>query len=175
MKRKGCWRSYERHVLDLDPILVRMSERGLPVNDQKRIEFGQKIDAMAEELNGRIQALVPEEVKPLHSPGGTGYRKDPQGRRGRRQHHPRRAAGDLGEAGVRGRRPEPGQSRALGEGAAVQFEQLGADRGLHPVPRPPDAEGTPDGPGHDLEARVERNWPSAPATSFTNGWSRSAS
>jgi hypothetical protein len=78
MKQKGCWRSYEQHVLGLDPILVHMSERGMPINEPKRSEFGSKVDLLAQELTAKVQSLVPDQVKPTHSPAGTGYKKDPK-------------------------------------------------------------------------------------------------
>jgi len=76
MKRRGVWRSYEEHVLGLDPILVRMSERGISVDNQKRLEFGQELDKDAIEITNEIQALVPEAVKPIHPKEG--YKKVPK-------------------------------------------------------------------------------------------------
>lgn len=152
MKSKGCWRSYERHVLKLNPVLERMSERGIPLNDAKRAVFGQKIDAMATELTGKIQELVPEEVKPVHSPGNSGYKRDPKDavEGGATTHNGMPAIWakrefDTGDVNLP-------QALPLDQGASVQPEQHRADQDLYPLPRPPHADRAPQREGDDLEA-----------------------
>ncbi len=76
MKRRGVWRSYEEHVLGLDPILVNMTGRGINVDDTARQEFGVELDKEAGEIAVEIQALVPEPVKPIHPKEG--YKKTPK-------------------------------------------------------------------------------------------------
>lgn len=75
MKARGIWRSYERHVMGLDPVLSRMSQRGLPIQDEKRQEFAIELDQELGRINAEIQKIVPDEVKNIHPKDG--YKKDP--------------------------------------------------------------------------------------------------
>ncbi len=75
MKAKGIWRSYERHVLGLEPLLSRMSQRGLPIQDDKRREFAVELDRELERIDAEIQKIVPDEIKNVHPKDG--YKKDP--------------------------------------------------------------------------------------------------
>jgi DNA polymerase I-like protein with 3'-5' exonuclease and polymerase domains len=76
MQKRGCWRSYERHVLMLDPILVKMSNRGIPVNEEKRQAFKQELTVQSEAIGTEIQQIVPDEIKNIHPKEG--YKKDPK-------------------------------------------------------------------------------------------------
>ena len=76
LKARGAWRSYERHVLEFDPILVRMCERGIPVNDARRRQFGEELEAKGQQIEGEIQGLVPDGVRDVHPPKG--YKKQPK-------------------------------------------------------------------------------------------------
>lgn len=75
MRKRQCWRSYERHVLTLDPILVQMSNRGIPVDEEKRQTFRQDLTTRSQAIDAEIQQIVPDEIKNIHPKEG--YKKDP--------------------------------------------------------------------------------------------------
>jgi len=67
---RTLWEGYERHVFQLSTVLDKMSARGIPVNDTKRVEFGLWLDAQKLKLESEIQALVADEVKNTHPKEG---------------------------------------------------------------------------------------------------------
>lgn len=69
------WEGYSRHVFQLGPVLDRMSARGIPINDTKRVEFGHWLDEQKVKLESDIQSMVPEAVKGLHP--AVGYKRLP--------------------------------------------------------------------------------------------------
>jgi uracil-DNA glycosylase family 4 len=72
LKDGGLWRGYERHILKLEPILAKMSARGMPVDPARysevRFELSCRVDGGLE----RLQALVPIECKTTKT-----YKKKP--------------------------------------------------------------------------------------------------
>ena len=63
MQEKGIWRGYSQHVLKLNPILERMSERGMPVD---QVSFGEVVALLKRDFaaaKAEMQRLVPFEVK----------------------------------------------------------------------------------------------------------------
>jgi DNA polymerase I-like protein with 3'-5' exonuclease and polymerase domains len=76
LKACGAWRSYDRHVFQFDPILVRMCERGVPINDASRKEFGAELEAKGRELEAEIEHYVPDAVRGVRPPKG--YKKPPK-------------------------------------------------------------------------------------------------
>ena len=77
LKKRGVWRGYERHVLRMEPILLNMSERGMPVDPGRHAEVFADLEQIKGELWGRMQALVPDEVRAIHPKQG--YKKEPKG------------------------------------------------------------------------------------------------
>ena len=73
IRKIGIWPGYDRHILKLSRVLDRMSERGIPVNDQARMEFGALLDKDKAQMERDIQARVPEQNRPLHPKQG--YKK----------------------------------------------------------------------------------------------------
>lgn len=77
LKDGGLYKAYERHIVMLEPILSRMSERGMPVNptryDEVRFELSCRVDGGLEEL----QELVPLQCKPTKA-----YKKTPKDTKG---------------------------------------------------------------------------------------------
>ena len=173
MRQKGCWRSYEQHVLGLEPILVRMSERGLPINNQKRLEVRAE-----DRRNG---------ARPDRSDAGPGARRDQahalarghrvqeesEGRCGRRTDHAQRGPCGVGQAQLRDRGAGFGARAPVGQSSALQLEQFRADQKLHPLSRASHSKGAPDRTGHHRKTSL-KSWPKEPATSSTPGWWRSA-
>jgi uracil-DNA glycosylase family 4 len=76
MAARGVWDSYLRRVHSLRPILTAMSERGIPVNDGRRIAFGSELEAAMRVEYEDMQALVPEESRNVHPKQG--YKKAPK-------------------------------------------------------------------------------------------------
>lgn len=72
---RSLWEGYSRHVFQLGPVLDRMSQRGIPINDTKRVEFGHWLDEQKVQLEANIQSMVPEVLKGLHP--ATGYKRLP--------------------------------------------------------------------------------------------------
>ena len=74
--QRNIWEGYERHIFGLQPILRKMSARGLPIDNQAREELGVAIDQLKEATFNDLQSMHPDELKnclPKH-----GYIRDPQ-------------------------------------------------------------------------------------------------
>lgn len=73
LKEAGIWNGYQRHILQLEPILSRMSQRGMPVDpkryDEVKFELSCRVDGGLEE----IQKLVPLDCKKIQI-----YKKEPK-------------------------------------------------------------------------------------------------
>lgn len=63
MRERGVWRGYERHVMSLNPILERMSQRGMPVDPDAFAEVVAALERDFAAAKARMQELVPFEVK----------------------------------------------------------------------------------------------------------------
>lgn len=75
LRKRGLYEGYERHVRRLNPILVRASHRGLPVDDRGRAALRAALVDVRDHVRGEIQALVPPEVLKLEPKQG--YAKTP--------------------------------------------------------------------------------------------------
>jgi uracil-DNA glycosylase family 4 len=75
LKRAGAWRSYDRHARRLDIVLRSMSKRGIPVNDQRRMELGREVEISRDQAFLEIQELVPDCLKKIE-PKPAGYGND---------------------------------------------------------------------------------------------------
>ncbi len=54
---------YQDQVVRLAPVLDRMSARGIPVDDQRRLELDKEFTATLERLESEMQGMFPEEIK----------------------------------------------------------------------------------------------------------------
>ena len=63
LHEKGLWRAYERHLVRLNPILERMSERGMPVDADAFAAVIATLEGDFEAARAQMQSLVPYEVK----------------------------------------------------------------------------------------------------------------
>jgi DNA polymerase family A len=63
MIERGIWRGYERHVVALNPVLERMSERGMPVEPAAFDAVVARLEGDFAASRGLMQTLVPFEVK----------------------------------------------------------------------------------------------------------------
>ena len=70
LQARGILESYERYVRDFHPILQRMADRGLPVNNERRLALREELTKARAEVDGRIQAKVPDTVRKLHPKQG---------------------------------------------------------------------------------------------------------
>lgn len=80
LQSKGVWVGYERQVIGLEPVLVSMSKRGIPVNDEKRQALGVRIAEAREQKRTESQTLWPEALRKYHP--AAGYKKPPQDKTG---------------------------------------------------------------------------------------------
>lgn len=76
LRKRGVERGYNRHVLQLWPVLVKASDRGVPVNDQARKDFAVVLDDSKKKVYGEMQTLVPDEVRRIHPT--LGYKREPK-------------------------------------------------------------------------------------------------
>src|SRR6267142_1624874 len=76
LRKRGLGDGYERLVYQVRPILDRMQDRGIPINDTKRLAFGLELDKAAAELYEQMQALVPDELKNVEPKQG--YKRTPK-------------------------------------------------------------------------------------------------
>jgi DNA polymerase I-like protein with 3'-5' exonuclease and polymerase domains len=63
LHEKGLWRGYERHIVQLNPVLERMSMRGMPVDPD---QFKVVTDTITNDFRAekeKMQSLVPLELK----------------------------------------------------------------------------------------------------------------
>jgi uracil-DNA glycosylase family 4 len=63
MKEKGVWEGYRRYVYDLNIVTSKMSARGFPVDNDKRLEVQEGIQVRRDALNDEMQEAFPKELK----------------------------------------------------------------------------------------------------------------
>ncbi len=66
LKQAGQWELYEKHAVDLHPILRRASKRGVMIDLQLRAELREEFRAKLKELLWDAQGMVPTERKRFH-------------------------------------------------------------------------------------------------------------
>ena len=76
LKLNGLWDVYEADVVKIDPILVHMSERGMPVDSAVRLEKAIELDRRLSLTVVEMEVLVPQTARRL-SPK-EGYAKAPK-------------------------------------------------------------------------------------------------
>lgn len=59
LKKVGRWGVYERDVVRIDPILHFMTERGMPINLEVRLDRANKLAQRQREILSQIESLVP--------------------------------------------------------------------------------------------------------------------
>lgn len=82
MKNRKIWDGYMRHILQLDPILLRASERGMPINEPNRLALRVELLVEKEAINQKLQEAYPDELKTT-SPE-EGYVREPEDKTGLR-------------------------------------------------------------------------------------------
>lgn len=78
MKEAGTWYTYDRHIHDVYHLRLRPAwvEKGFPINPEKYVEVGEKLEKLAEKLEVELQEEIPNELKNI-SPK-EGYKKTPK-------------------------------------------------------------------------------------------------
>lgn len=85
LRKTGLWDVYQKDVLDLEPILVHMTERGMPVDAEVRLDRAEKLAQLLTGTRAAMEGLVPlqarriehvyvntpKETQGLHSRPGT--------------------------------------------------------------------------------------------------------
>ncbi len=66
----SLWSGYLEQVVQLSPVLDRMSARGIPVDNTRRMELDKEFTATLQRVGGELQGLVPESLKGLHPKEG---------------------------------------------------------------------------------------------------------
>ena len=59
LRRTGLWDVYQRDVLDLEPILLHMHEKGMPVDGQVRLDRAITLDQELRKTRDAMEAAVP--------------------------------------------------------------------------------------------------------------------
>ena len=65
LERLGMWEAYDRHRRQLEPVLLGMTERGVPVDETERLRLKAAFEQEKELAEAELQGMVPEELKPL--------------------------------------------------------------------------------------------------------------
>lgn len=66
LRKRGALDSYLRHVQGLVPVLDKMQERGIPIDEKVQTELKIELRRETRILGGQLQAMVPIEVKDKH-------------------------------------------------------------------------------------------------------------
>lgn len=77
LEARGLNGGYDQFVMQLEPVLQDMSERGMPVSRVAFDEAKAKLEQAQSEAWAAIQALVPDEVRACNPKQG--YKKEPKG------------------------------------------------------------------------------------------------
>lgn len=72
----SLWEGYTDQVSKLAPVLDRMSIRGIPVDNDERLELDVQFIKTLEDLGQSSQSMVPESIRPIHPKEG--YKRDPK-------------------------------------------------------------------------------------------------
>jgi len=63
LRQRGLWNGYERHIVRLWPILSAAADRGIPVDDGRRVELGQHVDGLRAGVDQELQGMFPDECR----------------------------------------------------------------------------------------------------------------
>ena len=61
---------YDRHIVELDTELAKMSARGMPVDEKRRWDAAVKLDGLLRGVREKMQAAVPDDLKPIQPKNG---------------------------------------------------------------------------------------------------------
>lgn len=75
MTEAGQWAIFERHMVDLDPLLMAMGKRGVLIDVEAQTELRIELETLRDQIVAEAQPLVPREVRPR-----TEFKRRPEGR-----------------------------------------------------------------------------------------------
>lgn len=81
LRRVGLLDTYQRDVVDLEPVLAHMTEKGMPVDAEIRLDRAIKLDTALKEAKATLEALTPMEARKIEHV----YKSDPKDTTGLRQ------------------------------------------------------------------------------------------
>lgn len=65
LKKSGLWDVYQRDVVDLDPVLVHMQDKGMPIDQEVREDRARKLAERLSEVHSTMTAAVPLEARKI--------------------------------------------------------------------------------------------------------------
>lgn len=63
LRRSGLWDVYQRDVLDLDPILVYMTQAGMPIDADVRLDRAIKLADRIKSVSEKMDSVIPDGVR----------------------------------------------------------------------------------------------------------------
>lgn len=63
MQNRSTWDSYQKYVVEMEPIMRETSERGMPVSPEAHARMSDELEVEMAALEAQMQSLVPDEVK----------------------------------------------------------------------------------------------------------------
>jgi uracil-DNA glycosylase family 4 len=76
MERDGLWQSYVSQVYEVRPVLAAMEDRGVPIDDDRRLALGEEFDREQARLDAELQMLFPDSCRRLSPKDG--YKRVPK-------------------------------------------------------------------------------------------------
>ena len=76
LRNAGVMTGYSKYVMELEPVLQEMSNRGLPVSPERHAQVTAELTERLHEQELAMQALIPEAVRQC-SPR-KGYKREPK-------------------------------------------------------------------------------------------------
>lgn len=73
MQRWGVWKTYQEHVVEMEPVLVNMSKRGLMRDEMGVLELRRELEEELEKLQEKLTSLVPPEIRKFKD-----YKREPK-------------------------------------------------------------------------------------------------
>jgi DNA polymerase len=63
MERDGLWQSYVSQVYEVRPVLAAMEDRGVPIDNNRRLALGEEFNAAQKEIDDELQGRFPDECR----------------------------------------------------------------------------------------------------------------
>lgn len=63
LRRVGLWEVYERDVVQLDPILKHMEDKGMPINGEVRLDRAVRLEEKLQSVMARMEDAVPQAAR----------------------------------------------------------------------------------------------------------------
>jgi uracil-DNA glycosylase family 4 len=76
MKARGIWEGYVSSVYEVRPVLARIEDRGLPIDDAERLKLDVEFEKAQQELQHELDRRFPDDARSVHPKEG--YKKVPK-------------------------------------------------------------------------------------------------